>query len=53
MAERRVVVAGGGLAAAKTAEALRAEGFDGAITLVGFALDARRSHRACTRGTWC
>ncbi|MFI6740361.1 NAD(P)/FAD-dependent oxidoreductase [Nonomuraea sp. NPDC050451] len=29
------VIAGGGLAAAKAAEALRAEGFDGAIVLVG------------------
>lgn len=33
--QRTVIVAGGGLAAAKTAEALRGEGFDGAIVLVG------------------
>jgi NADPH-dependent 2,4-dienoyl-CoA reductase/sulfur reductase-like enzyme len=32
---KRVVVVGGGLAGAKTAEALRAEGYRGAITLVG------------------
>ncbi|GAA4866915.1 FAD-dependent oxidoreductase [Pseudonocardia benzenivorans] len=32
---RTVVVAGGGLAAAKTAEALRGEGFEGSIVLVG------------------
>ena len=30
-----VVIVGGGLAAAKTAEHLRADGFDGPITLIG------------------
>ena len=34
MAEAHVVIVGGGLAGAKTAEALREEGFDGAITLL-------------------
>lgn len=31
----RIVVAGGGLAAARTCEKLRSKGFDGAITLIG------------------
>src|ERR1700761_9615037 len=31
---QHVVIAGGGLAGAKTAEALRAQGFDGAVTLL-------------------
>ncbi len=31
----RIVIVGAGLAGAKTAEALRAEGFDGSITLIG------------------
>ena len=33
--DRRFVIVGGGLAGAKAAEALREEGFDGAITLIG------------------
>jgi 3-phenylpropionate/trans-cinnamate dioxygenase ferredoxin reductase subunit len=33
--ERRVVVVGGGLAGARTVEALRKQGFDGPVTLVG------------------
>ena len=32
---RTVAIVGGGLAGAKTAEALRARGFDGAVTLIG------------------
>ncbi|HET9143282.1 NAD(P)/FAD-dependent oxidoreductase [Actinophytocola sp.] len=35
MATNRIVIAGAGLAGAKTAEALRGQGFDGRITLVG------------------
>ena len=31
----RVVIVGGGLAGAKAAEALREQGYDGALTLVG------------------
>ncbi|GEL21890.1 pyridine nucleotide-disulfide oxidoreductase [Pseudonocardia sulfidoxydans NBRC 16205] len=50
MAERTVVVAGGGLAAAKTAEALRAEGFDGAITLIGAETDVPYERPALSKG---
>ena len=35
MTGTRVVIVGGGLAAAKAAEALRASGFDGTVTIVG------------------
>ncbi|MFC0432478.1 NAD(P)/FAD-dependent oxidoreductase [Kutzneria buriramensis] len=35
MAEQRFVIIGGGLAGAKAAEALREQGFDGRLTLVG------------------
>jgi 3-phenylpropionate/trans-cinnamate dioxygenase ferredoxin reductase component len=34
-ASTRIVVVGGGLAGAKAAEALRDEGFDGSLTLIG------------------
>src|SRR5204862_3444823 len=34
-AARRIVIVGASLAGAKAAETLRAEGFDGAVTLVG------------------
>ena len=34
-APRRVVIVGGGLAGAKTAEALRRQGFEGEVTLIG------------------
>ncbi|ODU02150.1 MAG: pyridine nucleotide-disulfide oxidoreductase [Pseudonocardia sp. SCN 72-86] len=50
MAERTVVVAGGGLAAAKTAEALRAEGFDGAIVLVGAESELPYERPALSKG---
>src|SRR5690348_1222685 len=32
---RNIVIVGGGLAGAKTAEALRSRGFDGAVTILG------------------
>lgn len=35
VAQRKFVIVGGGLAAAKAAEALREQGFDGRITLIG------------------
>ncbi|RTL66854.1 MAG: NAD(P)/FAD-dependent oxidoreductase [Pseudonocardiaceae bacterium] len=50
MAERTIVLAGGGLAAAKTAETLRAEGFDGAITLVGAETDVPYERPALSKG---
>ncbi|MGD9987036.1 NAD(P)/FAD-dependent oxidoreductase [Pseudonocardia sp.] len=50
MAESTIVVAGGGLAAAKTAEALRAEGFDGAIVLVGAETEVPYERPALSKG---
>jgi 3-phenylpropionate/trans-cinnamate dioxygenase ferredoxin reductase subunit len=39
MTPRRVVIVGGGLAGSRCAQTLRAEGFDGAITLIGEELE--------------
>ena len=50
-ARQVVVIVGGGLAGAKAAEALRSQGFDGRIVLIGEEETAPTSARRCPRTT--
>jgi 3-phenylpropionate/trans-cinnamate dioxygenase ferredoxin reductase component len=48
--QRHMVVVGGGLAGAKAAETLRAEGFDGEVTVVGAEADAPYERPPLSKG---
>jgi 3-phenylpropionate/trans-cinnamate dioxygenase ferredoxin reductase subunit len=51
MAPTALVIVGAGLAGAKAAEALRAEGFDGPVVLIGDETERRTNGRRCPRAT--